>query len=103
MKNPLAHMTLNPNLELLRSVRSSYSGEGDSEAPRRRTNFRLVPFCPVTATDRLCYYTTPYHFASPKSSETPSTMPVLTPVGQKPVPFHEPAIENNDDPPFSSP
>jgi hypothetical protein len=42
----------------------------------------------------------PPGFASPESSETPSTTPVLTPVGQKLVPFHEPAIENNDDTPF---
>jgi len=40
----------------------------------------------------------PHGFASPESSETPSTTPV-TPVGQKTVPFHEPAIENNDDTP----
>ena len=43
----------------------------------------------------------PPGFASPESSETPSTTPVLTPVGQKTVLFHEPAIENNDDIPFS--
>ena len=42
----------------------------------------------------------PPGFASPESSETPSTTPVLTPVGQKTSPFHEPAIENNDDIPF---
>ncbi|KAF8495155.1 hypothetical protein F5888DRAFT_1616016 [Russula emetica] len=42
----------------------------------------------------------PPGFASSESSETPSTTPVLTPVGQKPVLFHEPAIENNDDTPF---
>jgi hypothetical protein len=42
----------------------------------------------------------PPGFASPESSETPSTTPVLTPVGQKPVLFHEPVIENNDDTPF---
>jgi hypothetical protein len=42
----------------------------------------------------------PSGFTSPASSETPSTTPVLTPVGQKPVLFHEPAIENNDDAPF---
>ena len=42
----------------------------------------------------------PQGFATPESSETPSTTPLLTPVGQKAVPFHEPAIENNDDTPF---
>ena len=39
----------------------------------------------------------PPGFASPESSGTPPTTPVLTPVGQNPVPFHEPAIENSDD------
>jgi hypothetical protein len=42
----------------------------------------------------------PPGFSSPESSETPSTTPVLTPVGQKPVLFHELAIENDDDTPF---
>jgi hypothetical protein len=42
----------------------------------------------------------PSGFASPESSETPSTTPVRTPVGQKSMPFHEPAIENSDDAPF---
>jgi hypothetical protein len=38
----------------------------------------------------------PPGFASPESSETP----LLTPVGREPVPFHEPAIEDDDDTPF---
>ncbi len=43
----------------------------------------------------------PPGFASPESSETPlPTTPVLTPLGLKPVPFHEPSIEDNDDTPF---
>ena len=42
----------------------------------------------------------PSGLTSPASSETPPTTPVLTPVGQKPVLFHEPSIENNDDAPF---
>jgi hypothetical protein len=49
-------------------------------------------------------FNAPPSFASPESSETPSpTTPVLTPVGHKPVLFHEPAIEDDDGVPFHFP
>ena len=43
----------------------------------------------------------PPGFTSPGSSETTlPTTPVLTPLEREPVPFHEPAIEGDDDTPF---
>jgi hypothetical protein len=46
----------------------------------------------------------PPGFASPESSETTSpTTPELTPLERERVPFHEPAIEGDDDTPFPFP
>jgi hypothetical protein len=47
----------------------------------------------------------PPALASPVSSQTPSpvTPPMLTPLARKSVPYYEPAIEHDDDTPFSFP